>query len=150
MRLWILALLASCVFGCSRERAVHVPAERAAELLVNRNWVDRWPADKDERLHVYRFVPAMGQSGVYHDRTLFTGTFELFLYAVDRDTLRFHFPDDGKQETVRFTIEEIDGPGPSDLRLTLTPSPRGPRAYYGRKAETATTMEALDAQLAPR
>lgn len=143
MRLWILPLLACCLFACGRDRDTHLPAEQAASLLIDRNWLDRWPATKDDRLRVYRFVPSMG-GGVYHDRTLYTGQFELFQFTVDGDRIRFYFPDGEEQQVAHFAIEEIDGPAPFDLRLTLTPSPRGPRVYYGRKSETATTAQALD------
>lgn len=149
MRLWILPLLACCMVACGRDRGTHLPAERAASLLIDRNWIDRWPASKDDRLRVYRFVPAMG-GGVHHDRTLYTGQFELFQFTVDGDRIRFYFPDGEEQQVTHFAIEEIDGPAPFDLRLTLTPSPRGPRVYYGRKSETASTSQALDALLLPR
>jgi hypothetical protein len=139
-------LCGALLAGCGGERPAAITGDKARELLIDRNWVDRWPSGKDDRLHVYRFVPAMG-GGVYQDRTLYVGLFELFHFEVSDDTLRFHMPDNDESMVSRFVIEEVDGPKPFDLRLTLQSSPRGPGVYYGRKSETGTTMRELDAFL---
>lgn len=118
----------------------------AAKLLINRNWVHRWPATKDDRLHVYRFVPAMG-GGVYQDRTLFLGYFELFHFKARDGGLGFYFPDMEERSRSGFRIERVDGPGPSDLRLTIDSSPRGPSVYYSVESRTGATAQELDAQL---
>lgn len=122
--------------GCSGDRANRtLPAEQAAELLENRNWLDAWPESDREQLHVYRFTPAMG-GGVYQDRTLFAGDFELFNYEIGDGELRIRWPHTRESETVRFTIEEVSGPKPFDLKLTFEGNLRGPSVYYGRRAET--------------
>jgi hypothetical protein len=128
-----LLLLAACGSDARRDA---VPGAEAARLLVDRNWVDVWPTDKTQRLHVYRFTPGMG-GGVYQDRTLFKGEFELFRFEVREDLLRFDLPETEQDVETRFRIERVDGPAPFDLRLVLDRSPRGPRVYYGRTAETA-------------
>lgn len=150
------ALLASVCLGLAlsacgsdpappgQARAV-APAEAAA-LLTDRNWLDVWPADKDSRLHVFRFVPSMG-GGVYHDRTVFQGQFELFTFDASGATIDFHFPHRGKRLRTGYKIERVDGPHPFDLRLTLDRSPRGPRVLYGIAAETGDAAF-LDARLA--
>ncbi len=127
-----LALLAAACAGGRDRRAV--PADEAGHLLIDRNWQDLWPQGKDEQLHVFRFVPSMG-GGVYQDRTLFKGEFELFVFKVDGDQLTFVLPHTGEKHTTGFAIERIDGPKPFDLRLTLERSPRGPRIFYGRSSE---------------
>ncbi|MGH7336859.1 MAG: hypothetical protein ACREI7_04720, partial [Myxococcota bacterium] len=118
----------------------------AARLLVDRNWLDVWPDDKDDRLHVYRFTPSMG-GGVYQDRTVFQGEFELFRFAIREDQLELDFPHTSEHLHTRFKIERVDGPEPFDLRLTLDRSLRGPRVYHGRSVEGATTAS-LEAELA--
>jgi hypothetical protein len=143
----LIALVAGAMLaGCSDKRKTAITGEEARELLIDRNWMHRWPSGKDDRLHVYRFVPAMG-GGVYQDRTLYVGLFELFHFDVSDDTLRIHMPDSDEQVKSRFVIEEVDGPEPFDLRLTIHPSPRGPGVYYSRKSETGATLHELDALL---
>lgn len=139
---FVVLFLAAC--GSDRTRNDTVSDGEAARLLVDRNWVDVWPKDKDDRLHVYRFVPSMG-GGVFQDRTVFHGEFELFTFAIDGDTLEIDLPHTGDTARTRFRIDRVDGPAPFDLRLSLDHSPRGPRVYYGRTAETdgATLEEEL-------
>ena len=129
-----------------RETVV-VSDSEAARLLINRNWVHRWPTSKDDRIHVYRFVPEMG-GGVYQDRTLFLGYFELFHFKARDGGLGFYFPDMEERSRSRFRIERVDGPGPSDLRLTIESPPRGPGVYYSIERHTGATGHELDAQLA--
>ena len=128
----LLFLLTAC---SSDSRPAAISDGEAARLLVDRNWIDVWPKDKDDRLHVYRFVPSMG-GGVFQDRTVFHGEFELFTFEVAGDTLELDLPHTGDTVRTRFRIERVDGPKPFDLRLTLDRDPRGPRVYYGRSAET--------------
>ena len=134
-----LALSTALVGGACRDtgssRAAAVSGTDAARLLIDRNWIDVWPQTKDERLHVYRFTPGMG-GGVYQDRTVFKGTFELFLFALREDELTFVLPETEEHVRTKFKIERVDGPAPFDLRLTLERSPRGPRVYYGMRRET--------------
>jgi hypothetical protein len=138
------ALAALLLLGaCSHRDSKAIGGKEAARLLTDRNWVDTWPHDKDDRLHVFRFTPDMG-GGVYQDRTVFHGEFELFRFSVREDDLEFDLPHTGEHVHTRFRIERVDGPEPFDLRLTLDRSPRGPRVYYGRSAEGAS----LDAELA--
>lgn len=117
--------------ACGGERR---PARVSSAELTDRNWLDTWPADKHDHLHVYRFTPSMG-GGVYQDRTVFKGTFELFKFEVRGDEIEFDLPETDERVTTRFRIEKVDGPEPFDLRLTFDHSPRGPRVYYGRSAE---------------
>lgn len=129
------ALVASFAGGCRRGNqsdGVPVDAGEARRLLVERNWLDVMPESKDDRLHVYRFVPKMG-GGVFQDRTLFVGTFELFLFETTEREIRFRFPNTGEKRAAPFRIERIppEGRDGFDLRLTITGSPRGPGVYYG-------------------
>lgn len=134
-------VLSALLFACSgdREAKREVPVDEAAELLLNRNWLDRWPQHESEKLHVFRFVPSMG-GGVFQDRTLYAGTFELFNFEVHDSKIHFILPHTGDDVTTPFEIERIDGPAPFDLKLTISDSPRGPVVYYGRSAETASDL----------
>jgi hypothetical protein len=141
------AFAALAATACSKAPD-HLSARDAADVLINRNWIDRMPETQSDRLHVYRFVPSMG-GGVYQDRTLFKGTFELFMFKVERgDHIVFDLPETGEKVTSEFRIEKVDGPAPFDLKLTVFSDPRGPRTYYGMQAETDRDGHALDARLA--
>jgi hypothetical protein len=146
----LLFAVGACGGGGDKDAARRVADDEARALLLDRNWMDAWPTSKDERIHVLRFTPGMG-GGVYQERTMFVGHFELFLYELpggdDADVIRFSFPETEERADVHFRIDEVDGPAPFDLRLTLVSSPRGPSEYFGRRAETGATDADLDATL---
>ncbi len=119
-----------------RKARAAVPPDEAAELLINRNWLDLWPSKESDRLHVYRFTPAMG-GGVFQDRTLFEGHFELFRYRIDGEHLTIEWPHTRSEDRMVFRVRRVDGPEPFDLQLELTATSRGPRIYYGRSSETS-------------
>ncbi|MEM6954361.1 MAG: hypothetical protein AAF411_04275 [Myxococcota bacterium] len=115
--------------ACSGEAPSLTPQE-AASQLIDRNWIDAWPESKDDRLHVFRFVPSMG-GGVHQDRNVFEGEFELFTFEATGDEIRFRFPGREEVHTTSYRIEPVDGPQPFTHRLVLDDSPRGPDVYYG-------------------
>jgi hypothetical protein len=116
-----------------------VSQAEAAELLINRNWMDLWPETETEKLNVFRFVPDMG-GGVFQDRTLFKGVFELFTFRVEGEEIRFHLHHSKERVSSKFTIERVSGPKPFDLKLTIDGSPRGPNVYFGRSVENVTDL----------
>ena len=133
-------VLLALVFGCSSSNsATTLSASDAAGLLENRNWMDLWPESDRQHLHVYRFTPQMG-GGVFQDRTLFAGHFELFIYRVGEGELHIEWPHTKERETLKFTIESVDGPEPFDLKLNLPENLRGPAVYYGRRSETEASL----------
>ncbi len=141
-------LLALMLAACSSSTAPQsLPADEARQLLIDRNWIDKMPETERDRLHVYRFVPKMG-GGVYQDRTLYKGTFELFKFKATGDEIRFDMKETNTRVSSAYTIEKVTGPEPFDLRLTIFESPRGPKTYYGVKAETDPHGEQLEAMLA--
>jgi len=148
MRSVLLAVVvvAGCTGDAPSSRAV--PTDQAPKLLIDRNWIDAWPEAHDDHLFVARFVPSMG-GGVFQDRTVFQGQFELFVFHTHGDQLKVHLPHTGEHVDTKFRIERVDGPEPFDLKLTLDANPRGPRVYYSVEAQRGTTAAALDAQLPP-
>lgn len=149
LALGLLAL--SGASGCSSKKIATVPADEAQRLLLDRNWLDRVPQTPRERLHVFRFVPSMG-GGVYQDRTLFAGTFELFSFEHDGQRIRFHLHHTGEEASAPYTIERLPGDNPLDLHLHIVDSPRGPHDYYslrGMQARSPGPTQAadLDAEL---
>jgi hypothetical protein len=140
--LLLLAGMSGCARepGAARETAVAVAPEEAARLLIDRNWLDIWPRSETQRLHVFRFTPAMG-GGVYQDRTLYKGTFELFRFGATPTTIVFDMPETREIIHTGYRIERVSGPEPFDLRLTLDVSPRGPRVFHGRSVESGASGE---------
>jgi hypothetical protein len=132
---WLV--LAALVVGACNKPATHaLPPEQAKKVLLDRNWLDRVPQKVDDKLHVYRFVPSMG-GGVFQDRTIFFGTFELFTFEADGSRIRFNLLHTGDKRVSAYKIEELATPGPDgvDLMLTIADDPRGPKRYYGWKNE---------------
>jgi hypothetical protein len=127
-----ISLLAACG---SSPTTKSVDPQEARNLLLDRNWIDRMPETKHDKLHVYRFVPSMG-GGVFQDRTIYKGVFELFKFEATGDHIRFDLLETGDKVTSRYKIEEVKGPKPFDLKLTIGDDPRGPHVYYGIRAET--------------
>jgi len=149
-QLLVLTLLGGSLAACngSSSPSPQLSADDARDVLIDRNWIDRMPETTTDRLHVYRFVPSMG-GGVYQDRTLFKGTFELFLFKVERDDhIVFDLPETHERVASQFAIERVDGPAPFDLKLTIFSDPRGPRVYYGMRSETDRDGRALEQRLA--
>ncbi len=144
MLVLVLAALAACSSSSSSSR--QVSADEAKNLLLDRNWLDRMPETERDRLHVYRFVPSMG-GGVFQDRTLFKGTFELFSFRVKDGAIQFTLHETHDEVTSPFTIEAVDGPKPFDLKLTIPGDPRGPKVYYGVRAETDRDGTRLEQRL---
>jgi hypothetical protein len=140
----LLLALASCSHKTT-DRSVD--RDQAKQLLIDRNWIDVMPKTEREKLHVYRFVPGMG-GGVYQDRTIFKGTFELFKFAVDGDQIEFDLLETHDKVRSQFHIETVEGPAPFDLKLSIPNDPRGPREYYGVRAEHDRDGHVLEQELA--
>jgi hypothetical protein len=132
----VLVLACLAVGACKRANVDAVSPEEAADLLINRNWMDHWPSSREERLFVYRFTPAMG-GGVFQDRTLFAGSFELFTFSTSESRLTIEWPHRDVKESIPFRIEKVRGPRPFDLKLILDGNESGPSEYFGRSSETA-------------
>ncbi|MBA3396566.1 MAG: hypothetical protein H0T89_28300 [Deltaproteobacteria bacterium] len=146
--LFVLGLAAgACSSSSSGTPSRAVPPDEARTLLLDRNWLDKMPENDRDRLHVYRFVPSMG-GGVFQDRTLFKGTFELFMFETTEGQIRFVLPETKEKVTSEFRIENVDGPEPFDLKLTITDDPRGPKVYFGIRSETDKDGARLERTLA--
>ena len=139
----LAAVLFVSLAACSSPRSTQVSAEDARGLLIDRNWLDRMPESDRDKLHVYRFVPNMG-GGVFQDRTLYKGVFELFSFSVKDSAITFKLHETRSEVTSAFTIERVDGPAPFDLKLTIPDDPRGPKVYFGMRSETDRDGTGLD------
>ncbi len=146
----LAALIPAGACSSSKTTPVHqVSADEAKTLLIDRNWLDTYPETERDKLHVYRFVPSMG-GGVYQDRTLFKGTFELFSFTSTGETITFTLHETHDEVTSGYTIEKVDGPEPFDLKLMIPDDPRGPKVYFGIKSETDVDGHLLEQRLGSR
>ncbi len=142
MRLLLTVLAIAVAVSCGTSHDAKLSDTEAKEVLENRNWMDVWPTSDREPLHVYRFTPAMG-GGVYQDRTLYAGAFELFNYEIgvpNTDVVRIRWPHTKDVEQLKFSIEAVKGPEPFDLRLKFDGNLRGPSVFYGRQSETSASL----------
>jgi hypothetical protein len=143
----LIVLVAGVVFYFRLRPAPEGPALdtlEASRLLINRNWLDVMPKTPDDRLHVYRFTPSMG-GGVFQDRTVFAGNFELFTFKLDHDNIEFTLPHKHQRVVSSFAVRRVQDHAPFDLELTIDSDPRGPHRYYGFSNERAeeTDLETL-------
>ena len=142
-----IALVLVAAAACTSHKAdKQITGDEARQLLIDRNWIDHMPQTERDRLHVYRFVPSMG-GGVFQDRTIFKGTFELFMFETTDKEIRFVLPETHERVTSPYRIEAVDGPHPFYLELTIDGDPRGPKTYYGIRAETDRDGHALEQDL---
>ena len=148
LSLFCLAALGDA--GCrGKPAATAVPTEEARRLLLDRNWLDRLPATPRDRLQVFRFVPSMG-GGVYQDRTLYAGHFELFNFEQDGETIHFHLHHTGEERAAHYTIERLPAgdENPFDLHLQISGSPRGPQDYFSiRGMQSSAAEKTLEEEL---
>ena len=153
MRFLLVLVAAASLAACSSKKASKtskaIDDGEARRLLLDRNWIDRMPETERDRLHVYRFVPSMG-GGVFQDRTLYKGTFELFRFSTSGDEIHFDLPETHQDLVSKFRIESVDGPAPFDLKLTIDTDPRGSQIYYGMRSETDRDGHLLDRDLRQR
>ena len=145
MKLVALGLLVSLV-ACSHATDHRVAKDEAQKLLIDRNWIDKWPTTKTDKLHVFRFVPQMG-GGVFQDRTIFKGQFELFKFTADGSQIDFDLPEQNERVISSYRIDKVDGPHPFDLELTVENDPRGPHHYFGILAEHDPDGQLLEQRL---
>ena len=136
--LFLSLALAAC---SSPPASTKISGDEAKQLLI-----DRMPETERDKLFVYRFVPSMG-GGVFQDRTLYKGTFELFRFEATGDQLRFDLPETHTKVTSAYAIRKVDGPEPFDLELTIPDDPRGPKTYFGIRSETDRDGSKLEARL---
>jgi hypothetical protein len=141
----LVAVVAACSSGSTSQSRI-VDDGEARKLLLDRNWITDMPQTERDHFHVYRFVPSMG-GGVFQDRTIFKGTFELFKFETAADEIRFDLLETHDKVVSKFRIEEVKGPKPFDLRLTIEADPRGPQVYYGMRSETDRSGEKLELRL---
>ncbi len=144
----LAALAALAVVACGRDaapRKAPLPPDEATEVLAQRIWLDKEPAGWSDPFHVLVFDPS--GTGVYQERTVWKGTFELFLYEAEAGRLDLRLPATRKVVKTGFTIEP-ERRGEADVKLTLERVPAGPRVYRGYRVPGGDVETWLKARFA--
>jgi hypothetical protein len=123
-----VSLTAAC--GKTAPQRDPLPPGEAAELLHKRIWLDTEPRGWSDKFHLLVFDG--DHSGVYQDRTVWKGTFEVFIYEADGKTLDLRLPGSKKTVKTTFSIEKAKR-GEADVKLTIDKPFDGPTSYYGYK-----------------
>lgn len=143
----LAAAAAAC--GQSTPQRDPLPPGEAAELLHERVWLDKEPRGWSDKFHLMIFDG--DHSGVYQDRTIWKGSFEVFIYEADGNTLDLRLPGSKKTVKTTFTIEKQKR-GEADVKLTIDKPFEGPATYYGYKFDggAASFVETRFGHLTPQ
>jgi hypothetical protein len=144
----VAALAAPLSTACKHDasRPPSVAKDEAATLLHRRIWLDHEPKSGDERFHVLVFDK--GKSGIYQDRSVWKGSFELFRYETDHGRLTFKLPGSKKVVKTAFRIERARR-GEADVHLVIDEPADGPKEYWGYKMERRAADADSDTDVAP-
>lgn len=108
-------------------------SELSPDLLVDRPWYDRIPANQESQLMIFTF--SRTGIGVYNEGSAWRGRYDVFQFSRSESRLRIVFQQDRARHETAFTITSCQN-GPFDLQLRLAESPRGPRTYYGSSEQS--------------
>lgn len=121
-------LAAACSKDAQRDQPQPLPPDQAAQLLSERIWLDKEPRSGGDRFHLMIFVDK--ELGVYQDRTIWKGAFEMFLYKAKDKSLDVRLPGSRKAVKTTFRVEKARR-GEADVKLTIDKPFAGPTTYYG-------------------
>lgn len=125
----IIAVSLSAV-ACTQQKPKPepLPPDQAAEMLAKRIWLDKEPRGWSDPFHILMFDG--DATGVYQDRTVWKGAFEVFIYEADGARLDLRLPGSRKTMKTGFKVEKATR-GEADVKLTLDKTFEGPTTYYG-------------------
>jgi hypothetical protein len=128
----LIVAVAALSSSCSREATgpARIADGDSAVLLHKRVWLDEEPKRAEDRFHLMVFDKE--KTGIYQDRTVWKGEFELFRYKAENGGLVLKLPGSKKVVKTGFKIEQIKR-GQADVRLTLDQPAAGPKVYWGYK-----------------
>jgi len=124
----VAASLAAACSRDARDQPKPLPPDEAADLLHERIWLDKQPRTGGDRFHLMVFDA--GEFGVYQDRTIWKGNFEMFMYKAKDRAIEMRLPGSRKTVKTTFRVERVRH-GEADVKLTLDTPFAGPKSYYG-------------------
>ncbi|MHC9544982.1 MAG: hypothetical protein AB9903_36165 [Vulcanimicrobiota bacterium] len=125
-----VAVLGFCAAGCGKHYKVvtKYSGDAARNMLLNRPWMDEFPAKPEQKFTAYVFSDEM--VGV-HDKadSAYRHLLEIFTFRVDPEKILYLFPHDQRKADSGYKIEKIQG-GQFNLKLTLMKDPQlGGKTY---------------------
>ena len=143
-----VSLTAACGRGNATPQKDPLPPGEAAELLHERIWLDKEPRGQNDVFHLFVFDE--GQMGIYQDRTIWKGKFEMFIWEAAGKNIEMRLPGSRKIVKSGFRIEK-EHHGKADAKLVLDKPFEGPTTYYGYPFDGASAdADAFVRTLAPR
>lgn len=135
--------------GCSSNEGTDVaPAiDAKAHEIHDTLWLDRVPEMMHDSWQGYIFTTDNVGLAIQAESS-FKLTLEVFEFQLRKDTLRWHFPHDGKKAETKFVIERLKKPTKHfDRQLTIEGDPKNggqTKVYFtGPEFAQAETIDAL-------
>lgn len=116
-------------------------------LVLDRVWIDNMPERYTDYVHAM-LVLSDAPVGLFQKASAYQANIEIMEFRREGGTLKIHYPQNGKSETVRFKISRCNDLPPLDLCLDFAKGPwHGPKRYYGASDDshlpgTVRTLEA--------
>ena len=109
------------------------------DLVSNRLWVDSQPEKYTDSVHLFFMIDA-ARIGAFQETSQYRGRYELFDYKRSGAKADLVFPQDGRAESLEYTITECTDLHPYDLCLDLKANPwGGPTRYYGMRDDDSSS-----------
>ncbi len=117
--------------GCLQKHRVleRYKGEAARNLLLNRPWIDEYPAKPEQRFMAYVFTD---ESVGIHDKadSAYRHLVEIFLLKVSAEKIGYLFPHDRRKADTAYKLERIQGDKYFNLKVTIDQDPQaGGKSY---------------------
>lgn len=107
-----------------------------SRLVLDRVWIDNMPERYTDYVHAM-VVLSDAPVGLFQKASAYRANIEIMEFRREGGTLKIHYPQTGKSETVRFKISHCSDLPPLDLCLDFAKGPwHGPKRYYGASDES--------------
>jgi len=129
--LMVMTLSILLTSGCMQKHRIveRYRGEAARNLLLNRPWIDEYPAKPEQRFMAYVFTD---ESVGIHDRadSAYRHLIEIFLLKVSAEKIGYLFPHDRRKAETTYKLERIQGDRYFNLKVTIDQDPQaGGKSY---------------------
>jgi hypothetical protein len=125
--LFSLAILSGCM---QKYRVVErYKGDAAKNLLLNKPWLDEYPAKPEQRFMAYVFTD---ESVGVHDKadSAYRHMVEIFLLKATADRINYLFPHDRRKADTAYKLERISGDRYFNLKVTIEQDPQSGGKTY--------------------